>query len=471
MADALVISGEMLTKKLTETKAKAALDAKNMTYVLGQNYTIRNAQETLNPDNRIPIPLAQSAITNIIGYAGRPGQIKTDYMLVEPVKSGDDEIYTDDITDLINEWDEYNDEGIENSELIAQCLSTGAAFELWWTSKDEEGRLRPDYKIIPFAECCPIYSDSIKPKLLAFIRFYEDANGGTIADIYYPKRSERWISRKNGKQNDDVWARDSSGDTLYPYDRVPVIHYKASRHSLPVFNAQKPIIDAFDQLISKTQNEVDRYNALITLFPGDVDPEFIRQLTEFAKPFIADLDQYDPASWPKYLEKNLSGVQAFYDAQSDRLERLFHKTSNIPDMSDEQFAVAQSGVAIAYKLIGFEFLVSEIEIYFRRGLAERKELFFDFIKNTQPGSIDRNMYVLEVNWKRNIPINDKEKVEVAAMLMGLGVSDLTMLRYLPSSIIEDAKKELERMQTEKENETEAVATIPPDDNPDEGIND
>jgi SPP1 family phage portal protein len=209
-------------------------------------------------------------------------------------------------------------------------------------------------------------------------------------------------------------------------------------------------MDAIDELISKTQNEVDRYNALITLFPGKIDEDMINRLTVLAKPFIDELDNYDPAAWPRYLEKNLSGVNEFYKAQADRLERLFHKTLNVPDMSDEKFAGAQSGVAIAYKLIGFEFLVSEIEVYFRKGLNKRKQMYFEFINNATPRTIDPDKYTQQITWKRNIPVDDKEKVAIAAQLMGLGVSDETILKYLPSSIIDDAKKELERMAAEPE---------------------
>lgn len=446
------VDSDILTKKYNQTKVKANRDAVNMTYVFGKNYTITAAQATLDPDNRIPVPLAQAAITNIIGYAGRPGQVKTAYKLVDPITIDGEKVFTDEITDRLNEYDKYNEEGIENSELMTQSLSTGDSYELWWVSMDDDGQLAPDYKMLPYSECCPVYNNSLKPEMIAFIRFQTDDNDDEIADIYYPRRSERWVRAKKAGAADTVWQRDTSGDTVYPYEQVPVIHYKTSMHSLPVFNAQKPLIDAFDQLISKTQNEVDRYNALITLFPGQVDAEFIRQLTEFAKPFISDLSQYDPSEWPRYLEKNLSGVNQFYNDQSDRLERLFHKTINIPDMSDEQFAGAQSGVAIAYKLIGFEFLVSEIEIYFRQGMAKRLDMYFDFINNTSARSIDRNLYEQEITWKRNIPIDDRAKVEVAAMLMGLGVSEETILRYLPSSIIDDAKKELERMEANESNE-------------------
>ena len=43
-----------------------------------------------------------------------------------------------------------------------------------------------------------------------------------------------------------------------------------------------------------------------------------------------------------------------------------------------------------------------------------------------------------------LPVDDEAKVRIAAMLMGLGVSKETILKFLPSSIIPDALKELEK---------------------------
>lgn len=424
--------------------AFAEVAARNMAYVAGRNYTIENARAVVEPDNRIPVPLAKAAITNIVGYAGRPGQIETSYRLLDSI----DEDYTDDITDLLSEFDAYNEEGIENSELLTTSLSCGIAYELWWVSESTTPGLPvyPEYRILPINQCYPVWDGALKPNMIAFIRYWEDeSTGDKIADVYYPKYSERWRNKSGSyRATDGDYVRDQDGDTVYPYNRVPVIQYRTSMHNTPVFNAERPIIDAFDKLVSKTQNEVDRYNALITLFPGGVDSDFIRQLTELSKPYIANLDEFDPASWPRYLEKNLSGVNEFYASQADRLERLFHKTINIPDMSDEQFAGSQSGVAIAYKLIGFEFLVSEIEVYFRKGLTDRFDLYFDCIEDGTL-SVNRDNYEQVITWKRNLPVDDEAKVRIAAMLMGLGVSMETILKFLPSSIIADARKELEKM--------------------------
>lgn len=418
--------------------AKCRIIEENAKYSFGDNPGIFREKAVPKPDNRIPIPLGKSAVTDVVGYAGRAGDVKTEYFRLnsdgEIPEDGTDK---DEITAYIEEMDKYNHEDIENSELMYASLSLGLAWELWWVSDELETAGSPmtaEYKILDNRECIAVWDGSLKPKLEKFLRFWckkEDGEDKEYLDVYYPKLSEQYRKEK------DSWIRNEKGDSLYPFNRVPVIPFRTSMGDQPLFEAQKPIIDAFDKLVSQTQNEVDRYNALITLFPGGVTKDFIEKLTELAKPYIDNLDDYDPAKWPKYLEKNLSGVDAFYQAQADRLERLFHKTIKVPDMSDKEFAGNQSGVAIAYKLIGFEFLVAEIEIYFRQGLEKRKDFYFDIIRATKP-DIDPAGYEQRITMNRNIPVDAEAKVRIAAMLQGLGYPKEAIDRYMPDSIIKDS---------------------------------
>lgn len=430
-----ILNKDDIQKYYGKMLAKRTWLDKIATYVEGENYNIKHQEDAPKPDNRIPVPLAKSAITDIVGYAGRPGEIKTEYTR----KDAEDNKEVDKIEELFSSFDNHNKEGIENSELLAKSLSFGIAWELWWVSDDLElkgGVMTPEYKILDNRECYPIYDGNLKPKLTAFIRFHADEDK-KIADIYYPGYSHRWIKSKDGKD----WVQEinevtgSAEYTTYPYKEVPVIPFRSSMNNQPVFIAQKPIIDSFDTLVSKTQNEVDRYNALITLFPGKMTKENIEKLTEALKPYIDGLEDWDADKWPKYLEKNLAGIAEFYNAQSDRLERLFHKTIKVPDMSDKEFAGDQSGVAIAYKLIGFEFLVSEIEIYFRQGLEKRLD-FYNYILSDSTVTYNEDDYKQSIVWNRNLPVDAETKLRVAAMLKGLGYPMELITKFIPNNVVD-----------------------------------
>lgn len=411
---------------------KQSIIKENAKYAFGKNYGILNAKDTPKPDNRIPVPLAKSAVTDIVGYAGRPGEIKTDYRYIpEPDSEGE----ADELTELLKMFDEHNKEGLENSELLTKSLSLGIAWELWYISNDLElpkAVMTPEYKILDNIECLPVFDGTLKPKLEKFFRFWKSEDKTEELDVYYPEYSEHYTKKEEG------WIANTELDTKYPYKRVPVIPFRTSMDNRPVFAAQKPLIDSFDMIVSKTQNEVDRFNALITLFPGKIDRDFIQKLTEAAKPYIDSLDEYEPDQWPKYLEKNLSGVNEFYQSQADRLERLFHKTIKVPDMSDKEFAGNQSGVAIAYKLIGFEFLVSEIEIYFRQGLESRFDMYKDVIDESTMPTVKWEEYRQDITWNRNLPVDAEAKLRIAAMLQGLGYSQEAISRFVPDSITKES---------------------------------
>lgn len=435
--------GKLQQKKMVIEKFK--------TYAYGENWSITKADPVAKPDNRVPVPLAKAAITDVVGYAGRPGEITTEYFNItgqEPEK--------DDVTDILEEFDKYNREGVENSELLTTSLSLGIAWELWWVSDELElgnGLLTPEYKIVDNGEIWPIFTNSLKPKLERVIRFWNEGEGDSkveYADVYYPYYWERYTK---GKRD---WSLtppvDSEGKPIpmvYPYSKVPAIPFRASMTNSPLFAAQTKLIDSYDSLVSKTQNEVDRFNALLMLFPGGIDREFISKITEAAKPYIDNLGQFDPAQWPQYLGKDFSGVNDFYKTHGERLKEDFYNTIKVPNFMDKNFAGGdQSALAIGFKLMGFEFLVSEIEIYFRLGLETRYDMYCDILELSTM-AFNKEEYEQKITWNRNLPVDDEGKLRIAAMLKGLGYSNDAINKFLPNSIVD---VELEEMEDQEEEE-------------------
>jgi len=230
--------------------------------------------------------------------------------------------------------------------------------------------------------------------------------------------------------------------TPHPYGRVPINVYKANGSGLPFFESEKGLIDAQDKLLSSSVNEVDRFNAVMALFPFKVDKAFVDKLRDMN--VIDDLDQFE--RWPEYLEKDLGKITAFYDQLADRLERLFHKSIKVPDFSDENFVGNASGVALAYKLLGLEFKAAQIDIYFDRGIRGRYELIGRGL-NAGVARYNLDDYEAIIDNKRNLPVDDAAKVQIAQQLMGI-VSQETILKMLPNSIVPDVEKELERLKGE-----------------------
>jgi SPP1 family phage portal protein len=332
---------------------------------------------------------------------------------------------------------------LETSELFKDALVFGVGYEVLWTTAGQgDSVLVAEFKKVNPSSIEIVYSNDIKPiKLAAFYFWKDNVTDAEFVDIYFPLKKERWT------KTNSTWAKAAKGDEIYPYKTVPVVPFRANPDQDALFEAEKPLIDAHDTLLSKSVNEIDRFNALITLFPGKITKELKDKLQDIQ--VLEKLEEYEADKWPKFLEKNLAGITDFYSGLADRLERLFHKSVKDPDMTSEAFAGGeQSGVAIAYKLLGLEFKASELDTYFNQGIFERDNLIKDVIDATT--QIVADDYKTIVKTHRNLPVDEKVKLEIAIAMRGVGISVETILKFLPISIIENAEKELERMEANKQ---------------------
>ncbi len=435
------INTKELDKLYGEIKHKRQFIAVNERYVIGDNPAIRDKKPGKSPDNRIPTPLAKSAVEDMAGYAGRAGDITTLYEEID-VK---DEVSTvkDPFIEYCDSMDTYNKVDLENSELYEESLVQGESYELWWTSDKKNlpgGLLTAEYKIVPNSEILLNYSHDLKKELLSAIHFTEQRESVT-ADIYYPEYKETWIKQKDK----DIWIKEAD-ETRYPYKIVPVNLFRSNRRSLPYFEAEKSLIDSHDQVVSKSLNEVDRFNAAIMMLQKKVKAIDVKRLKDGDVSIMDDFSEAT-AKFAEYLQKDYSGISEFYKDLMDRFERLFHKSIKDPDMTSEAFAGGdQSGIAIAFKLMGMEFKASQIETYFSQGLDRRLELYAD-VYNASTATIDINAYKAVVETKRNIPVDNKAKAEIAQMLVGI-LSRESLIKLLGKDIVGNVEKELELIKQE-----------------------
>jgi len=408
----------------------------NRAYVRGKNPTIVNNATGDDPDNRLPIPLGKVAVDNMVGYMMPPGEPDIFYQLTEATDEWS--VKGDEYNAQIKTWREYNDDALVIAETVNEAMCQGDAYEVWWTSASDDPLfpVRPEWVLVPSSQIYIKWTNSLKPVKEYAVRFYQDGDV-SHAVVYYPGYAEGWITDK-----DKNWARDASDDLVYPFGIVPVLEAKINKDGLPVFEAEKQIIDQLDKVMSKSLNEVDRFNALIGLYPFIVDADTVASLK--AKGYFHGLGDYDSDKWPRFMEKNLGGAVEFYKWMAENLERYFHKTSRIIDFTDPKFGAGgeESGKALAIKLMCMEMVASKAEIYLRRWLVERKELF-DACINSGTSGIDTSIYKTEIKWSRNVPVSAKEQLEIASMMMGLQMTKEAVLKILPKAILPDWERELE----------------------------
>lgn len=410
----------------------------NEYYVAGKNPVTLSQPPMEKPDNRITIPLGKVAVDTLQGYAGRAGDIS---LIYEPIKVNTGTKGNDLYLDTQRQIAEHNNESLEISELYREALVQGFAYELFWVSDDLhlKGVMTPEYTRVPPEEIYIVWSRELKPKKEVVLRFQTFSDMEQV-DVYYPEYSEQWIK----KDKNSLWVRNRDGDTRYPYKKPPLVEYKINAEKVSLFEAEKGLIDANDKILNRTVNEIDRFNALIMLMPGKITKEIKDKLIEVG--VLDDLNDFDML--PQYLQKDLSGIGEIYSNTAKWVKELFFQSISIPDFSDKNFLNTASGIAMAYKLIGLEFLASKVETYFNMGLKERFELITDVL--AESSKYNAREYKLAIDSKRNLPLDKNSIVDMVIKLHGI-VSRETLLKMLPQNIVDDVDMELKRIEEDNGN--------------------
>ena len=112
-------------------------------------------------------------------------------------------------------------------------------------------------------------------------------------------------------------------------------------------------------------------------------------------------------------------------------------------MADEAF-LAQSGTALAYKLVGFENVASGIVANFTKAIQRRIELICNVLNLKSSEAVWRD---ISINFVRNLPVNLTETIQLVNSLKGT-VSDKTLLSQIP--FISDVNAEFEAVQEQKQ---------------------
>ena len=134
----------------------------------------------------------------------------------------------------------------------------------------------------------------------------------------------------------------------------------------------------------------------------------------------------------------------------NRLFKDIFFTSQVPAMTDENFAGDLSGIALRYKLIGLEQLAIMKENRMRLAKKKKISMITDWINWKKSKRYDASS--VKQKYTRNFTENISEIIDNVTKLNGI-VSKRTQLDMLPQDIIHDTDKELEIIEEElKESE-------------------
>lgn len=384
-------------------------------YYMGNQAILRkHYKDPSKPCNHIVTNYCDNIVNNYTGYiTGLPVTYKSQADMTE-----------------VQEVLRYNDVKTKDSELLRLALIYGKAYELHYI--DEDGMERFD--VLDTRDGIPVYDNTIERQLLYFIRFYPEntlrEDSDYLVDVYTGSAIDHYKS-------DSGWSVVTPMESEpHSFGQVPVTVFPLNADELPIFYKVMGLQDAYNTLLSGEVDDFEAFcDAYLVLQGVDAEPDDIADMKE-RRVLVLPADNASAS----YLTKNISDTQIQNILQN--LNDTIHKLANSPDFSQESFGVS-SGIALRFRLLGFENTASAIAANMTRALQKRIELICAIAAVKGEDTLWRDM---EIVIDRNIPVNDVEAANMVNTLRGL-VSDKTLLTQIP--FVTDVDAELEAVQEQK----------------------
>lgn len=386
----------------------------------GQAIMRRANPDASRPNNKIIKNYCKSIVDNFQGY-----------IVGNPVTySGIDGADISKVQDVLNSNDVVN----EDSDFLQDALVNGVAYELVWVNEDADIR----FKTINPRCVIPIYSDTLDERLLYVVFFYPvqnwvDETAPPVWNVSVYTDSEIYTYEATNEFNSFTLIGEPEE---HHFNDVPFVIFELNKSVTPIFEPIVSLQDAYNNLLSDEVNDFEAFVDCYLLMKNiTADEDDLAQM-KATRTILIDGD-----SDVSYLTKNINDTQI--NSMLENINASIHTVSNSPDFSSEEFnSGVSSGIALQFKLVGFNNLAGSIEARFRKALQYRLRLINDIL-----GLIDTDTYLIDVTFKHNLPVNILDTVNMVNSLRGL-VSDETLLAQLP--FIKDVEEELARVREEEE---------------------
>ena len=424
-----VLNEELILDLIQKHSTEKARLNKLLRYYKNENDKITNREykNKNKPQNRLSHPYCQYITNTAVGYfLGKPVTYQTE-----------DNKLLESLTDIFR----YNDEADNNTTLAKMASIYGYAYEIMYIDK----WAKPRFKAVNPAELIVCYDNTLEENIVLAIRYYDEEVGEdeviTRLEIYTkPIQNEQGQVVGNGKLikgilKDDAVTLEEELDCYF--DDIPVNVYINNDELYGDFERVLNLIDAYDQTQSDTANDFELFTNCMLVVNGElIDDEQAQNLSD-----INVIQFLNSDSDAKYLIKNIQDTAL--ENYKNRLNEDIHRFSFVPNMADENFSNNASGVAMKFKLMGLENLISVKEAKFKKGLMKRIELLCAYTK--MKNNSDYSYLAIEPIFTRNTPANELEISQMMQNLTGI-LSEETVIGLHPK--VNDVQAEIERKDNE-----------------------
>lgn len=379
----------------------------------------------------------------MVNFAGQITDTATGYLVGSPITYSSDL----NITALANRLSEM-DTSSHDMDIAKFCSIYGNVFELLYINID--GGLGVTY--ISPTNAFIIYSDDVEEiPLFGVSYFYE--NEKYKVSVYSRTHIFSYVAEKNIEN-----LVLSEAPNAHNLGELPIIEYVNNEEKQGDFEQVISLIDAYNILQSDRVNDKEQFIDAILVLKGVslADNDDVEAIRTLKKHKLLEMPE-DAAA--EYLTRQFD--EGSVEILRKSLEQDIYRVSGIPNLTDENFVGNASGVAMKYKLLGFEQKSKIKERYFTYGLKQRIKVILSFLKlkNNSPLKVSD----IKIHFTRNLPVNEAELVKVVTDLQGI-VPEQILLGLLPFiddidyviKLIAQEKKEQQETLQSRFNTTESI---------------
>ncbi|MCF0119881.1 MAG: phage portal protein [Limosilactobacillus mucosae] len=426
---------ELLTDSLmafiNNNRQRSTEYVKNYDLYSGQHELLRKPfdRRSMRPDNRVISNWANYVVDTYVGYfIGKPPKIALD---------------DDSKNELLQDWLSVNSFQDKLSEVAKQVAIYGRSYMMAYQNENSQTEIAvcsPDESFI-------VYDTTIKRKPVAFVRY--SVYGNNLSGDVYTANEIKHFGNDGKIQSVEN----------HLFSGVPAAEFVANDERLSLVGKIATLVNEYDRAISQKANQVAYFDNAYLKILGVPLPK-----DENGKPI---LDLVNNRVFYAPNENAANGVVDFISKpdgdtmQENMLNRLkddIFQTAMVANLNDEAFSGNASGVAIRYKLLSMQ---NQAAFEDRKFSISLRELLGTALSiGSAIGTIDREavMKQLQIVPARNIPLDIENEAQTASILSGV-VSKETQLSTL--SIVDDPKKEIERMHEEQTDDVKnAMQSIP-----------
>lgn len=419
-ADALFAENNKLLKKFVDHHRNYQYPRIRELY----DYAEGNNHEVLRSQRRKDSDMADNRAVHNFGKL--VSTFKQGYLLGVPVEVSYDDQADESVIDAklreIGLLDNFHQ---LNRSLVLDMSQVGRAYDLVYRSQEDKTKA---VRLDPL-ETFVIYDTTSENHVVAAVRYYQ-ANIFDTKSVTVEVYTETEIITFNATKEDYKETSRSN----HKFRQVPVTEYFNNSKGIGDYETELSLIDLYDSAESDTANYMnDLADAILFLFGnielpiGSVDEqiEFLAKMKQarfmHIKPPI-DTDGNEGSVSAEYLSKSydVEGTEAY----KTRLQKDIHKFTNTPDMSDQNFAGSQTGVAMKWKIFGLEQERIDTQAAFETSLRRRYQLIAnvgEFVKEIDGFDISK----LRIKFTPNLPADTDGLANYIKALYGI-VSDRTI---------------------------------------------